>query len=573
MTRSNDDIESTELDELLKKVPQYEPRINGLINPDFVGVTAKIQYENKMNGERKKAKVGERIVEARQKRITENDKNCAEKAREKVYCGDRNICEEAIERYGDEIIATMKCVAILNSPQTNADHKGQGKLYLTKRKVVSQEPKGKEREKEKTAYRLYYYSYGENPMHRSVERTSDVFGQALEIMEDNTLLKISAGSLIKVSTDDNSHRGAQGVFVSLALDDLISAHHRVSDTTEMRKFVESEASFKKELECCSCECIKYCMLPCIACAKLCSVCTCKIVICRFDAKYWEWMLRAGQNLDSLSQLVSGYSYDHNYNPEQLVYNPLDKTDLVMATTTNTEVHWRRYHTVNFTHMDRDGDNLKHRTVLVMDPHEDTKQGIDLVCHLTALLDSKEHGWNNVAAMHSRDPLAEHGYLLRTNPTATDLLSDAFLGNIDIHIEVSYFYRVNHVWVLILALIGMCVSFAYVSEDPILALNGLYSVVHLLDRVYNFRQKEVNRVTVMKDCAYAAFGLLFTIISGTYVAAYDHGGAAAVAFTFLQGFFAFVGSSYQLYAHFMGRNGTANKPMFETGHMVNISDKV
>lgn len=570
VNRSEEEIESTELDELLKQATPYEPRINGTINPEFVDVNAKIQFVKTLNGDRSKFKVGERIVEARQKRITEHDKECAEKSREKVFCGDRNICEEAIQRYGDEIIGTMKCVAILNAPQTHADHKGAGKLYLTKRKVTPLE-KGKDT-KEKTSYRLFYYSYGEDPSYKSVEKTSDLFGQALELMEENTLLKIRAGSVIKVTTEDSSFRGAQGIFVSLALDDLISAHHRVSDTTEMRNFVESEASFRKELDClnCKCDCLKYCLLPCVACTKLCTVCTCKMVICRADAKYWEWVLRAGQSLDSLSDLVSGRRYEHEYNPEQLVFNPLDKTDLVMSTTTNRETNWRRYHTVNFTHMDRDGDNMKHRTVVVMDPDEDTKHGIDLVCHLTALLDSKEHGWNNVAKMHPRDPMAEHGHLLRTHPTVAHLLSDTLMGNIDIHLEVSYFYRVNHVWVLILALIGLCLSFAFIVDEPLLALNGLYSTVHLLDRVYNFRHKEFNRVTAMKDMAYAAFGLLFTIVGGSTVRSDDQGGAAAVAFTFLQGFFAFCGSAYQLAAHFTGRD-TTHTPMFEAGHSIAVSD--
>ena len=565
ISRSIEEIESTELDSLLKEYPEYEPSINGYIGKEFVDVTSKIQYVTKLNGERGKTRVADRIVDARKKRITESDRECAEKARDKVYCGDKNICEDAIQRYGDEIIATMKCVSILNAPQTYADHQGEGKLYFTKRKnVITNE---KDVNKPKESYRLYYYSYGENPIQRSVEKTSDIFEQTLQMLEENICLKVRTGSKVKVATDDQSHRDTQGVFVSLALEDLVAVHHRVSDTTEMKKFVASEANFYKEVDClnCQCACLKLCTVPFIACVKCCSVCSCSLTVDRTEAKHWEWMLKASQNLDSLTQVVSGASYSHSYEPEALVYNPLEKKDIVMATTTSSEVHWRRYHTVNFTYLDRTGDGHKHRCVLVMDPQQDTKEGIDLVCRLTALLNA-DRGFGT-APMDSRDPLRDHGYLLRTNPTATDLLSDTLLGNIDIHIEVSYYYRINNVWVIVLCLIGLCVSFAAVTVSPYLILNGLYSTVQFLDRVYNFRQKDFNRNTVLKDLAYAAAGLLFTIIGGATLKEGDVGAESAIAFTFLQGLFAFIGTAYQLFNHYQGKTAS---PLFETGTSMKIS---
>ena len=193
VTISDEDLESTELDNLLKKVPQYEPRINGHINESFVEVTSKIQYENNLTGDKKKVKVFDSVVEARKKRILATDKECFEKARERVYCGDRNICEDTIKRYGDEIIATMRCVALLNAPQTNTDFRGEGKLYLTRRKCKPRPTPPAEKPipgvppvpvepviQREYSYRLFYYYYGEDPSHRSVEKASDIFGQILK---------------------------------------------------------------------------------------------------------------------------------------------------------------------------------------------------------------------------------------------------------------------------------------------------------------------------------------------------------------------------------------------------------
>jgi hypothetical protein len=562
VNRTDEELESTELDALIKKYPQYEPNINGFINSNFVDATAKIQYQNTVDGERKKTKVLERIVDDRKKRILDNDRECALKARTDVYCGDKNICEEAIKRYGDEIVATLKCVAVLNAPQSFADHRGEGKLYVTKRAATQQG--------ETPSYRLFYYSYGESPAQVSLEKASDVFGQQLEMMEDGDQgIKVKSGSVVRVSTEDTSQRNAQGIFVSLPLEDLLSVHHRVSDTTEMKKFVSSEARFYKEVDCLAC-----CKAPMECCDKLCSACaacSCKLVMCRMEAKYWEWMLRAGQNLDSLSHLVSGSSFDSNHNVEQLIFNPLNKSELVMPTTTSSEVHWRRYHTINFTYFDRSGDGRKHRCVVVMDPLENTKLGIDMVCRLTSLLQDLPPSFvARTAAMDSRDPLHEHASLLRSNTTVSDLVKDAVFGNIDVHMEVSYFYRVNHVWALLLALIGLCVSFAAAGGNVIFIFNGLYGMVHFLDRIYNFRQKEYNRSTILKDVFYSIFGLLLTAASSAVTKATQSEGAS-IAFTFFQAFFSFCGSAFQLWNHYQGKTGAAATPMFESGKQLSVAD--
>lgn len=578
---SNEDLESTELDNLLKKVPQYEPRFNGHISESYVEVTAKIQYETKVSGEKKKVKVFDSVVEARKKRIVDSDRQCFEKARERVYCGDRNICEEAIKRYGDEIIATMNCVALLNAPQTNTDFRGDGKLYLTRRKSKplsfptslesSKNPPHEPYMQREYTYRLFYYYYGEDPSHRSVEKASDVFDQILKCFENDVILQVSAGSTTKVTTEDNAHRGALGAFVTLSLDDLIAAHHRVSDTTDMRRFVDSEAKHYQDSIKWDCECLKFCAIPCIACSKLCAACTCEVAVAKHSYKQHEWMLRASENLDSINQLVTGYAYDSNFDKETVVLNPLNKTDTPMATTTTTELNWRRFHTLNFNYLDRDGDCRKRRCVVVMDPHEDAKQGIDMVCHLTSLLDDRtvrERSLQAAAVMDSRDPLLEHAHLLRTNSSATSLLSDALLGNIDIHLEVAFYYRINNAWLLLLAFICLCVSFALVGDNLLLILNGLYSTMHFLDRIYNFRNKEFNRRSVIKDLLYGLGGLLFTITGSLEYS--DGGSGASIAFTFLQGFFAVLGTSYQLIQHY---RGVATKPLFETGQSVKLVDNV
>lgn len=137
----------------------------------------------------------------------------------------------------------------------------------------------------------------------------------------------------------------------------------------------------------------------------------------------------------------------------------------------------------------------------------------------------------------------------------DFFSDLlFGGGFNIKCDVTWPYYYNGILLILFAFFGMIICFVAAAVNAIFVIDGLYSLAHMGNRLYNLQFKKYVASTFYKDIGFAFFGLLFAGISATSDTS-DAAAAAGAAFVFLQSFFTFFGACYQLHTYLKTKNGS------------------
>jgi hypothetical protein len=580
----------SEFNQLFKMHP-YKPRLNGPIDSEYVKFRAKTQMGNgqefsstdDQEDESKPLlmqsqfiKVPASVVQDRVQRIVKLDAAATDAARSLSSCLEDNKCEKLIQKNGETVILTVRCVAFLNAPQSNEDHIGDGRLYITK----SATSDGK-----KVKHRLYFYSYGESPdLFYEENSTSVSFLRNTYFEGDHVMIsKLSTG--FEKTVQERMKRSAEGVFLSLSLDDLIGAYHTLSDQTQLKSFFKGSASTDEETKCGDYSCLrnfllcKWCMFSCKSCCSFsCCVMPCcqiKILVSVLMAKIWKWRFTAVQDENDLSRLISTSTSSVEKDLEALQYDPLNERDVAMNSFTTKSMHTKRFHTVNLSYLETSSAYAKQRGVIVLAPDEDSALAVDLVCLLTSITDElRSQEAAATTTLHStttsnsfdktrsmpfsgRDPLKESA-LLRGKEDVVGLLGDLFSGGgTIIKVTITWEYKVavcySNILLAFICFIA-CIAALAAGSSPLLVLNLLYSLAHGTTRTLDRNETEYKTFALIKDCLAAFFGLLFSIISTASSSGGDSTTDAALAFSYLQSFVALFGAGYQLRKHLLKRMG-------------------
>lgn len=383
----------------LQAIPSYVPRVNGHLNPDFLEVRVKMQTElglegsieedgkfNKKEAVRTFVDVPVRVQEARINRILELDNKCLEEARNKLtYVNDAEN-EEILKRNGEEILFSMKCCAILNSPDTHEDHKGDCRMYLTRRCSASPHGTGTGESHPPNKYyfyRLYFYAHGESANYSANEISESVDRQWVEFFENLTFLKVRSSYGFEAEYDHLSRRDTLAEFLSIDLDNVMNVFHRLSDYTEMKKFAQYEEvknSSNSVVDCTCCaekctECWKPCYQTCCACCPQ----------EHYKNKLWKWVMN--ENMDQeLSSLVCKEETKIYKENGALIYDPYKNEDVKTTGIIHQNLSSRRFHTLNFSCIDSYESQKKYRAVIVLSPDEPVSKSIEFICKMNGILD-------------------------------------------------------------------------------------------------------------------------------------------------------------------------------------------
>ena len=582
----------SELNQLCKMHP-YKPRLNGPIDSEYVKLRAKIQMvdqedESKDESEDdseddsedeskpllialKKSqfiKVPASVVQDRFQRIVKLDAAATDAARSLSPCLEDNKCEKLIQKNGETVILTVRCVAFLNAPQSNEDHIGDGRLYVTK----SATSDGK-----KVKHRLYFYSYGESPDLFYEENSKSKRKLRNTFFEGDHVIISKLGTSFKKTVKEKMIRSAEGVFLSLSLEDLIGAYHTLSDQTKLRSFFKGSASTDEETKCGDYSCLrnfllcKWCMFCCESCFSFFSCCfmpCCQITILLsvLFKKIWKWKFTAVQDKKDLSRLISSSTSSVEEDLEALQYDPLNKRDVAMNSFTKKSTHTKHFHTVNLSYLETSSTYAKQRGVIVLAPDEDSALAVDLVCLLTSITDElRSQEAAATTTLHStttsnsfdrtrsmpfsdRDPLKESA-LLRGKNDVVGIFIDLLSGRgLFIKETITWEYKVTVCYSnILLAFICFiaCIAALAAGSSPVLLLNLLYSLAHGISRTLDRNKTQYTDCALIKDFLAALFGLLFSIISTASSSGGDSTTDTALAFSYLQSFVALFGAGYQL----------------------------
>ena len=396
-----------------------------------------------------------RVVQQQVQRIIKMDENCTEKVRDKV-CLQNDACQKVIEQNGETILITLRCVAFLNAPQSNEDHLGDSRLFLTRHSTNGN-----------VFHRLYFYSYGEAPSltTKEVAKSQDKFNLFNFFEEDHFIVGRASSRLDKKVTEEIK-RSATGNFVSLSLADVISLHHTCSDYAEIKSFSSAHSYAESTVKFGNYSCLRQCLecQCCSVCYTFCCwwklLCNCKLVVSFFEEKKWNWQFTAKQKENDLSRLVCDEIYSVEKDLESLQYDPLNEKEVCMSSVTTTSLKTKRFHTINVTYRNME-TSVKHRGVAVLAPDEDSALAIDLVCQLTSLIDdqSRDEKWHTVTkemTLSNRNPLRENAHL-----RGKEDIMNLFFGNWDsLQETIGWEYRIGVGYLSILfALIAACACIA------------------------------------------------------------------------------------------------------------------
>eukprot|EP01036_Dinobryon_divergens_P028801 gene28801-37807_t len=513
-----------EINQIMHMQP-YKPRLNGPIDPDCVQNRATLQLGKKISpisddGHESKPslppliEVPESVVKDRVRRIVHLDTAAsAETARSLVSCLEDNRCEKLIKKNGETILLTIRCVAFLNAPQSNEDHIGDGRLYLTK----SASP-----DETKVKHRLFFYSYADTPnQHYEEETTSKKSRSPPTFFDEDHVILSKLNETITKTVTENIERTVEGAFLSLSLEDLIGAYHTLSDFTEIQRDSIGSVSSQKEVKCGNYSCLRnfllcnWCMFS--WCCKSCTMPCCQIIQILLDwfsnAAIWKWTFTT-QEKNDINRLIFSYAYSVEKDPESLQYDPLSERDMVMPFKTTKLIHTKRFHTINLTYLESSDSFAKRRGVVVLAPDEDSALAVDMVCMLTSITDdlrSKEwRGNSKESQFKGRDPLKESSHL-RGKEDMGSLTGAVVVIQVKIGWEYKFgvcYFNILLAFICFVACIAALVSGASIY----FLLNFLYSMAHMGVRYYDRNKTEYKIIALLKDCLAALFGLIFSIIA-------------------------------------------------------------
>lgn len=566
--------------ENLHLLSDYDPTLNGSLNPRYVSLKAKMQNElgisavvredgkvSKLKGTKYEyIHVPPSVVDGRVERILANEQEVLTKTRENNYYMPDNTCDDIITKHGEEILCKIRCVAILNSPQTEQDHHGDCRLYLTRHK-----------RDDIIFHRIYFYAYGEAARYEAEESTEVVHKQWVELFENMTLLNVHEKYGLESHWTHTARRDVLAEFLTVSLDDVLSLHHRVCDYTEMRVFAKNDNV--KDSQTIIGDCSKGCASCCPSldcCSTSCAACLSCFPKEFAMFKLWKWSLKEERRID-LNSLICKEEKVLSTQPDTMVYDPHRKESMKMVSEIEKKTSSRRYHTLNLTCLDGFEVGRKYRTVIVLHPDEPTSQAIDFVCQVNSVIDEildrkfksfathkgggdieagggggelAYRNWILHLAMQNRRPFEEN---INLQARVRKLLGDIFSGGLYIEMEVSWPYYYNLILLIFFSFIGMIVCFAAAASNGLYAVNGIYGLLHWGNRLYNLQHKEYTASTLYKDVFVAFMGLLLAGISAS-LGPVNSTEAAGAGFTFMQAFFSFFGAVYQLYLYLQKRGG-------------------
>jgi hypothetical protein len=449
---------------------------------------------------------------------------------------------------GEEVLTTLNCVAFLNAPQAYKNLQGQCRLYLTRKKVVKTSSETGA-STENYAYRLFFYAYQESPSFDASDSYSDFQGAWCDILK----CKPRRTSDYDVELQEHAHRAVRAAFVSVSIDDLMSVHHEVHDSVDMKKFIKNlpVPLDKDKDDCCSC------------CDDL---SCCKINIGVFEYRFWKWgMFARAQQLDDLDFLVSGETYTHSKDKtaSSEVYDPLTRSTRNLRLETKETFTWSKFHTINVTYVDNVEYNKKHFGVIVISPFVEAIAAIQLTCQLTGLIEdnnrtaelSTRMRYRKELELNPNNPLSQLGHLQQdSTPSYSSMIYSALTGGASLKIQLTYSYRITYVTLFMFAFICMIISFAFsaTNSSPILVLPGLYSLVASSEKLYHLKEKEYTNNSLKRDVAFMLAG--FVTFVATAAGDSSSGGAVVSAFMFFQLFFRAVGVYLQFRSKVQQKEG-------------------
>lgn len=565
--------------ERIHLLDDYDTNLNGSLNPDYVQLKSKMQSElgihvkvvptqEGLSAETIDARfrfipVPPDVVQRRVETVLENEEECRKRTRENIYCLKDSICEDIITKHGDEILCKIRCVAILQAPQTFQDHHGDCRLYLTKsvRDGIS-------------FHRIFFYVYGESAKYEAEENTEVIHKQWIELFENMTFLNVRQEYGFQSHWTHLSRRDVTSEFLTIPMDEVLTIHHRVCDYLEMRQFTKNEDKKEKEHRVGHCK-------DCPSCHELCS-CSCKWFECCptsfLNMKFWKWRMQE-ELVSDLPTLLCKYKKTVSTKPNVPVYDPYKEKTMLMTSNIETETSFRRYHTINITCMDNFEIGRKYRTVIVLHPDEPTITAMDFVCQANHLIDvvqdrkfrmiqqldpnavrTNQPGvlgfgggsvtpeityrtWIERMYLLSRNPYYDNTHL---NPRLLRFYQDLFAGGLYVEVEISRVYYYNLIVVTILSIIGMIVSFnaaaaAASSSKGIYAVTGLFSLFHGGNRVYNLQFSEYKNSTLYKDATVVLSSFILAGVVGN-----SGGDPSTVLALVFQGLLSMFGAGYQIY---------------------------
>lgn len=172
-------------------------------------------------------KVPKTVINRRQEVVLAYDKQILQETLAGARnCLVDNVCDAILVKRGEEILSSLKCVGFLNAPQTNENHLGYGRLYLTKRASSGA--------KSYPNYRLFYYCYGITSKATSHESSEVRSSQWIEFFEDYLLVNVVSKRGFASSLEHQNERNLKSDFISISMDDVFSAFHRVDDYTDIK---------------------------------------------------------------------------------------------------------------------------------------------------------------------------------------------------------------------------------------------------------------------------------------------------------------------------------------------------
>jgi hypothetical protein len=565
---NSNNIFSDEDWEKIHLLEDYLPPINGALNKEYIDLRAKMQNELGIsvstNEEGKQMKLKDvyskfvhvpvEVVKDRTSRIMENETLNLQIARENKYYIADKTCDEIITKHGEEILCKIHCVAILNAPQTGQDHHGDCRLFLT-RAVRNNVP----------YYRIFFYAYGEAALYDAEESTEVRHKQWVEIFQNMVCLNVRSNYGLQAEHNHRVRRDVLAEFITVGVDDVLGIHHRVADYFDIKRLSKYEAVREEkeskylEAKCC----FDMCGITCPENYTECLTCCPKEFM---NIQFWKWSLHEEKRID-LSAMVCREETKVEQLPEVILYDPYKQHTVPMKSDTETRTTSRRYHTLNLTCIDPFETNRKYSTVIVLHPDAETSGAMEFMCQVNVLLDEVRarkfarfgsdkdgelsyHKWLSTMKVDERHPFEEYQDV---QAQIKNLLMDLWRGGLNIKIEVSWPYYYNLILLIVFSFIGMIACFVAATFNGIYAVNGVYSLLHWGNRIYNLNQREYVATTLYKDVFVAFIGM---VLAGIVAAMSPENSTeqAGTAFTFLQAIFTAAGAAYQLYLHLKKRAG-------------------